>query len=746
MNSRKKCQMLAALAAALMIASVAQADTILQTVNNIGWTEAVWGSPAAVPTAGNDYVMVGTLGSPSTLRGLNNGENFAGNSFTVDNNCKWLNKAKGALIKIKDGSGSVICNQGAHIQCAPNWGGGTGAPTTWDCGDFVVNGYTLMYTNNELTQFRIAGTLTGAGDIRIQTEGDNAGGNGSIWTFEAVSGYTGTITVGNPMILDFDSTVRLAGGIVLEAAAGGAAGRINVDQMINVSEGQLVVNGVIVPLGSYSGAALADLNTTLGGTYFIDGGGMLNISAKGAAINPTPSVGATEVPVNQVFSWEVSNDPDIDLTYTPLFRVYADPNAAKVNSGTGCVYDSTSFAAATSYDPPIDLDLDKQYFWRVDTQLKFSSYAEPNEIKGDIWYFDTPTSIAAANAGTNWITALDILPLAINGSVTEPDSNLINSYWEFLADDTEFPGMPVKECMQMQNRNDYTGDAGYNGLIKDWIGTDDRVLGNPLVLTISGLPAGTYNWLSYHHDTQDQTGKFDLTIVDADGPVTIADLDITNGAAELFETNVTKVAATIVSDGSDVTLVFDQQEWAEVAHAFFVMNGFDLVRVSDSAALKVDFGQGSSPVQPGYVAYTAANEAFNDFGPKPFSAFGTTITVNPDWVGAPVATTFSDDTVNIYNPKATFWTDTIGTYKFRLTAVDPLGETSDLIEVQVLGSACEVAKAKPDYERPAYDFNNDCREDLDDLIMFVGDWLDDAYLTAQETFAGDVNYDPVVQQ
>ena len=39
-------------------------------------------------------------------------------------------------------------------------------------------------------------------------------------------------------------------------------------------------------------------------------------------------------------------------------------------------------------------------------------------------------------------------------------------------------------------------------LLRDWIGTDTRQPGDPMTLTITGLPAGTYEWVSYHHDPQ----------------------------------------------------------------------------------------------------------------------------------------------------------------------------------------------------------------------------------------------------
>jgi hypothetical protein len=124
-------------------------------------------------------------------------------------------------------------------------------------------------------------------------------------------------------------------------------------------------------------------------------------------------------------------------------------------------------------------------------------------------------------------------------------------------------------------------------LIRDWIGTDTRTVpADPMTLVISGLPAGTYQWLSYHHDRNDQTGIFSATVNDASGSKTTANIDISNGAGFKMA-DVTKFSTTIVADGkNNVTLVFHQtSSSAVVANAIFVMNGFDLTLVGTSVAI-----------------------------------------------------------------------------------------------------------------------------------------------------------------
>jgi glucuronoarabinoxylan endo-1,4-beta-xylanase len=134
-------------------------------------------------------------------------------------------------------------------------------------------------------------------------------------------------------------------------------------------------------------------------------------------------------------------------------------------------------------------------------------------------------------------------------------------------------------AMQMINRTNLNGYAdGTEGLMSDWIGTDTRSVGDPMTLTISGLPAGDYSWVSYHHDVDAaNTHFFDVTVNDAAGSATTTGVQITNTPGDSITTigGVSKFETALVSDGSDITLVFDQQPWTlEYNDAWFIMNGF----------------------------------------------------------------------------------------------------------------------------------------------------------------------------
>ncbi len=133
-----------------------------------------------------------------------------------------------------------------------------------------------------------------------------------------------------------------------------------------------------------------------------------------------------------------------------------------------------------------------------------------------------------------------------------------------------WPRTPAPEGMQMIDR------SSGSSLLTDWIGTDARVPNaDPLVFTINGLPAGSFRWTSTHHDPQDQTGLFDVTVVDATGSTTTRAVDISNGP--LAFDAVTRFETTIVSDGvNPVHLSFENQGYTNVSQAFFVMNAFEL--------------------------------------------------------------------------------------------------------------------------------------------------------------------------
>ena len=146
-------------------------------------------------------------------------------------------------------------------------------------------------------------------------------------------------------------------------------------------------------------------------------------------------------------------------------------------------------------------------------------------------------------------------------------------------------------------RNGAAGDV-----VNDWIGVDTRNGGTDVTMALSvlGLPAGQYSWLSYHHDGGTVTtngnlnGTNDYSFVDASGSTGIIADGITigegnlGGAISTFSTNFT-------SDGSAVTFtqIMDAGQGGTTAGLFALTNGVVITQVPEpSVALLGAFGLG----------------------------------------------------------------------------------------------------------------------------------------------------------
>ncbi len=137
----------------------------------------------------------------------------------------------------------------------------------------------------------------------------------------------------------------------------------------------------------------------------------------------------------------------------------------------------------------------------------------------------------------------------------------------------EWPNGTKNTTMQMIDRGGGPGPA-MNDLLRDWVGTDGRVDKVPLILILNGLPEGNYEWVSYHHDNNDQTGIFNVKIEDANGASVKNGIDISNGNVP-FE-NVTVFKTAINSNGKDIRFTFEMAAYPDNSASFFVMNGFSI--------------------------------------------------------------------------------------------------------------------------------------------------------------------------
>ena len=152
------------------------------------------------------------------------------------------------------------------------------------------------------------------------------------------------------------------------------------------------------------------------------------------------------------------------------------------------------------------------------------------------------------------------------------------------------------------NDAQYTNPGAYSlDLVTDWIGIDartgsggngnfDGIIGNAtrLTLTLSNLPAGDYNWLSIHHDTENVFVNFNVYVDGAlagtgyqsdssTGGNPDSGANRTDGPASTFSTSFT-------SDGSDVDITFEPLFGVvgnAVHNQLFAVNGFQLSQVPE---------------------------------------------------------------------------------------------------------------------------------------------------------------------
>jgi hypothetical protein len=122
------------------------------------------------------------------------------------------------------------------------------------------------------------------------------------------------------------------------------------------------------------------------------------------AYNPEPADGVINVPLDQVLSWYTGPDPADPTQPNPLITkhfVYMnsgnddDPNLVLVNT-----IDAGSPPAPTAqYTPPAGLSRDGVYLWRVDEGIGDYPEGDPNNIEGNVWTFAAVTSKPIFEAG-----------------------------------------------------------------------------------------------------------------------------------------------------------------------------------------------------------------------------------------------------------------------------------------------------------------------------------------------------------
>lgn len=177
----------------------------------------------------------------------------------------------------------------------------------------------------------------------------------------------------------------------------------------------------------------------------------------------------------------------------------------------------------------------------------------------------------------------------------------------------DFPDSSANTVQQMIDRG-AGNDANWSGqkldLLTDWIGVDTRPVGGlpRITFRLGNLPAGAYQWLSYHHDTENVFGSFDVEVsTNAGGSYTAVvgpeaggsfqGTDSTSGGNPTSQQTYNgagnqdpaTLPSTVISSfnavgGSDVVVRFSPLAGAAVHTQLIVINGFEITSTTPPTA------------------------------------------------------------------------------------------------------------------------------------------------------------------
>jgi fibronectin-binding autotransporter adhesin len=299
----------------LSVSATASATTITNSINESGqaaqidtdWTQPIWGSPAAVATSGNDYLVGGTLANPAgdtynCVRTINNTspQSFAGDHLILTNSGTLFLKNAGApcnvnavidggqiIFKGATGTGSARLGGTLQVNLNANTSGGEGGTTG-------VNFYNLGQDQTGANTHNIAlqANVSGNGNLivnmsaiasgtanTVQISGTNTAFTGS-WTnnqgiLEIESGSVNplgsgalTMTLANSTFLNFNTTNALV--ITNSIFGSGAVGQFNTGTVtlngVNTYTGTTTVSNGVLQIGANSSISNSALISLTGGT------------------------------------------------------------------------------------------------------------------------------------------------------------------------------------------------------------------------------------------------------------------------------------------------------------------------------------------------------------------------------------------------------------------------------------------------------------------------------------------------
>ena len=240
------------LAAGLLAAS-AQAATINQTIavgSGDEWNDTVWGSPAASPTSGNDYVSALDLRNTSDTV-------FAGGSLTLNSGSEFTAKTDATV------AGGWTLN-GGSLKVGDN-----GATRTFGGDVTVQSGSTILA---EKGSFIFTDELLGSGPLSVNFDHSTGSSTKSV-LFNGGGSYSGTITVGQSASGTRDGFLGLGSSLTSASLVFTNSADVSYDLSGAITVAGFTADAVTLGAGTYTAG---DLNIE-GITSFIDNGGTLTV-------------------------------------------------------------------------------------------------------------------------------------------------------------------------------------------------------------------------------------------------------------------------------------------------------------------------------------------------------------------------------------------------------------------------------------------------------------------------------------
>lgn len=221
-------------------------------------------------------------------------------------------------------------------------------------------------------------------------------------------------------------------------------------------------------------------------------------------------------------------------------------------------------------------------------------HAQP--LKVDFNAVDATGVIVAGSANQEGFEPFNMQHETVGGAFDVIRTETFSTAWGNLdittSTDADTGAENVNTVYQAIARDD-TFVPDYDGtlleLARDWTGLDSRSAGaTTYSITISGLPDGSYDFLSYHQDIQNQTGQFDVLV---DGNLVHSNVDIWDSSSGQNPGPGNPphfiITSFDVSGGAEVTISFQLTSGGgSVAEAFFVFNGFVLAEQGEATLVE----------------------------------------------------------------------------------------------------------------------------------------------------------------